>query len=306
MPPHFPPPPPRIPLVHILTGLLASFLSAAGIAWYVVKPVRRLRQALAAATAGDLNLRIGQEMGHRRDELADLGSDFDRMSAHLQALMGAQRRLLHDVSHELRSPLARLQAAIGLARQQPDRFDESMDRLEREGERMNHLVGELLTLSRLEAGETQAAELIDLSELLADLVDDARFEGAARRLVISLKTTPGLCAHADAAQLHRAIDNVLRNALRHAPSGSEISVTCMAADEQHSQIIVEDQGDGAPADLLESLFEPFVRATPQDGFGLGLAIARRAITGARGDIRAENIADGGFRIHIQLPQPPSV
>jgi len=300
-PPHRPPPPPGIPVLHIVTGLLASLLSAAAIAGYVVRPLRRLRLALATAASGDLSQRIAPAMGRRKDELAELAQAFDHMSDRLHSLMQAQRRLLHDVSHELRSPLARLQAAVGLARQQPARFEESLDRLQREGERMDRLVGELLTLARLEAGETTAPERFELGELLADLVDDASFEGASRQVAIQLERDDGLTVQADPNQLHRAIDNVLRNALRHAPNHSTITVRCRQVSPQTIRLLIEDQGEGAPPALLDQLFEPFVRAAPEAGFGLGLAIARRAILAAGGEISAENMTEGGFRVRITLP-----
>jgi signal transduction histidine kinase len=300
-PPHRRPPPPAIPVLHIATGLLASLLSAAGIAWLVVQPVRRLRQGLAAAAGGDLSARIGPAMGPRRDELAELGTAFDHMSERLQTLIQTQRRLLHDVSHELRSPLARLQAAVGLARQQPARFAESLDRIQREGEKMDCLVGELLTLARLEAGETAARERVDLGELIADLVEDARFESAARPLTITLEHSPQLLIEADPAQIQRALDNVLRNALRYAPANSTLTVRCRQVSPVSVRVVIEDEGPGAPPELLGQLFEPFVRADDNGGFGLGLAIARRAIAAAGGEISAENRAEGGFRVRITLP-----
>ena len=166
-------------MLPISIGILASLGFSALLAWYLAKPIRHLRGAFDAAAAGKLDTRIGPRMGRRRDEIADLGRDFDRMAHQLQILLGSQRRLLHDVSHELRSPLARLQAAIGLARQQPEKLDASLDRIERESGRLDELVGELLTLSRLEAGMSGAAdEEVDLVELVAGIADDARLSDA--------------------------------------------------------------------------------------------------------------------------------
>src|SRR5258705_2241975 len=165
------------PVEPITFGALASLAVAALLAWYLLKPIRSLRQAFDAAAHGDLDVRIGGNMGRRRDELADLGHDFDRMAARLKLLMDGQRRLLHDVSHELRSPLARLQAAVGLTRQQPGNVDVWMDRIERESIRMDKLIDELLTLSRVEAGmEAKREDKVDLVELVNDVVHDASFE----------------------------------------------------------------------------------------------------------------------------------
>ncbi|MBV5276490.1 HAMP domain-containing protein, partial [bacterium] len=159
------------PPMPIIAGGLASLFFAAGLAWYFSKPIRQLRAAFERAADGQLEPRLAGEMGQRRDELADLGRDFDRMVQRLKTLIDSQRSLLHDVSHELRSPLARLQAAIGLLRQQPERLDDSLARIERESERMDTLVSELLTLSRLEAGRVgQLDETVDLSAVLRHVV----------------------------------------------------------------------------------------------------------------------------------------
>src|SRR6202041_1604036 len=145
---------PKPPGQVMVGGVLASLAVAALLAWYVSKPIRCLRRALNAAAHGDLDMRIGGNVGRRRDELADLGRDFDITAARLKLLMDSQRRLLHEVSHELRSPLARLQVAVGLVRQHRNNVDAdaAIDRVERESIRMDKLVDELLTLSRLEAG----------------------------------------------------------------------------------------------------------------------------------------------------------
>ena len=169
-----PPPGPRLPLLHLLAGSLVSLVFATLLAAYIARPVRRLRQALQAGAAGQLATDIAETMGHRRDELADLCRDFDRMAHHIDQLMQGQRRLMHDVSHEMRSPLARLSAIVGLVRQQPERLDDCLNLLEHESARMDRLVSELLTLSRLESGMVAPGkDVIDLAEVLADVVGDA-------------------------------------------------------------------------------------------------------------------------------------
>lgn len=299
-----PRPPPGLlpPLPHVVIGLLASLLSAAGIAWYVARPVRQLKAAFAAAGDGNLSVRIGDALGARQDELADLGHDFDRMSDRLQHLIESQKRLLHDVSHELRSPLARLHAAIGLARQQPERFEETMTRLEREAERMNQLVGELLTLARIDAGETGVVEEIDLGELLDGLVEDARFEARARGIVVELAAGCPLRVRANPALLHRAIENIVRNALRHSPAGGTIRVETGTVDDGRCRIAILDCGPGVPDDQLEEIFTPFRRGNERgNGYGLGLAIARRIAIAAGGTIRAANRPEGGLGVMLELP-----
>ncbi|HZV63386.1 MAG TPA: histidine kinase dimerization/phospho-acceptor domain-containing protein, partial [Telluria sp.] len=176
------------PLAPMTAAILASLLFAALLAWYFSRPIRALRSAFEAASAGDLTPRFGGAGSQRGDELSDLGRDFDRMSGQLHMLMDGQRRLLHDVSHELRSPLARLQAAIGLAHQQPDKAAVSLERIERESIRMDKLVGELLTLSRLEASAAlPVREDIPIMDMIEEIAGDARFEAEQcnRSLAIS-------------------------------------------------------------------------------------------------------------------------
>uniref|UniRef100_Q47I70 histidine kinase n=1 Tax=Dechloromonas aromatica (strain RCB) TaxID=159087 RepID=Q47I70_DECAR len=298
------PPGIRFPIAPILAGLLASVLCAAGLAWYFAMPIRQLRQGFDAAANGELDVRVGPGMGQRRDELADLGRDFDRMTERLQSVVEGQKRLLHDVSHEMRSPLARLQAAVGLARQQPERMEDFLARVERESERMNRLVGELLTLSRLEAGSAGALSPVDMEELLAQLVEDARFEGAARQVVIDY--VPGKMAEvlADTELLHRAIENVVRNALRFSPPGGVVRIEAETQNDGVFHIRVLDQGPGVAEADLEAIFTPFYRgAAPRDddGYGLGLAIARRVVQVGNGTIRASNVTGAGLLVSIELP-----
>ena len=298
-------PPPPSPLLPISIGILASLGFSALLAWYLAKPIRYLRGAFDAVAAGKLETRIGPRMGWRRDEIADLGRDFDRMAGQLQILLGSQQRLLHDVSHELRSPLARLQAAIGLARQQPEKLDASLDRIERESGRLDELVGELLTLSRLEAGMSGAAdEEVDLVELVASITDDARFEAevAGRRVLFSGEGEAIVKVRAEL--LHRAFENVIRNAVKYTREGTavEVRVERWAAPDRLI-VTVADRGPGVPESDLQAIFEPFFcgGGVKTAGFGLGLAIARRAIETHGGSIRALNRPEGGLQVVIVLP-----
>lgn len=289
----------------MMAGLLASLIFAALLARYFSKPIRNLRSAFDAAAEGNLDVRAGPQMGKRRDELADLGRDFDMMSSRLQALMDAQRRLLHDVSHELRSPLARLQAAIGLARQQPDKIGATLDRIERESVRMDKLVGELLTLSRLEAGVTGALnEEINIGELLAEIVDDAQFEAHAGDRQVELVGNCDVLLLGRFELLSRAIENVVRNALKYTAAGGKVTVQA-GASAGSMKIAVLDQGPGIPESEIAAIFDPFFRgstgAASIDGHGLGLAIAQRVVAAHGGTIRAANRAGGGLCVEIVLP-----
>ena len=303
------PRPPRggLPLMPLAAGALVSLVFAALLAWYVARPIRNLRAAFEAAADGRLEQRLAPAMGRRRDELADLGRDFDRMAARLKSLMDSQRRLLHDVSHELRSPLARLQAAIGLVRQQPERIDDFVARIERESGRMDTLVSELLTLSRLEAGMAgKLDEAVDLGELLGDVVDDARFEAAARNCQVDLTGSRDVVLTGNGELLHRAIENIVRNAVKHAPPGSRVDIDVAQAD---GRVIVRvaDAGPGVAEADLQAIFAPFFRAgaakpkNSPDGHGLGLAISQRVVEAHQGTISAANRPTGGLCVTVTLP-----
>jgi two-component system, OmpR family, sensor kinase len=299
------PPPPLLPLLPLLTTLAFSLICAALLAWYFAKPIRNLKSAFDAMAQGDLKVRLGKLMGRRRDELADLGHDFDRMALRLQSLVDGQRRLFHDVSHEMRSPLARMQAAIGLARQQPQRSAETMDRIERESVRMDGLVRELLTLARLESGMSEGPrEMVLLNELLANLVDDARIEAEARGCSLSRTEQGEPRIEADSELLHRAFENILRNAIKHSPEQGEIRIDVEAIAADKVQVRISDQGSGVPESALASIFQPFYRADTAvrgDGHGLGLAIAQHVVSLHGGSIVAENLPGGGFCMRVILP-----
>jgi len=210
--------------------------------------------------------------------------------------------LLHDVSHEMRSPLARLQAVIGIARQQPERLAASMDRIELECERMDKLVGELLTLSRLEAGvDSRQGETFSARQLLEELLEDAQFEAAAQQREVRLLDGADAQLHGQPELLHRALENVVRNAIRHTAAGSSVEVEAIPRDNI-LLIAIQDQGPGVQAEELQTIFEPFYRGTTGgDGHGLGLAIARRVVEMHGGTISASNRATGGLRVEIILP-----
>ncbi|QOL52124.1 HAMP domain-containing histidine kinase [Massilia litorea] len=295
--------------IPLLASVIVSLLFAFLLAWYFSRPIRALRNAFEAAAAGDLAPRFA-DARRGGDELKDLGRDFDRMSARLRALMDGQRRLLHDVSHELRSPLARLQAAIGLAHQQPDKIATSLARIERESVRMDKLVGELLTLSRLEANpELPKAESIDMAELLDGIASDVRFEAGedGPAIHVDIEGEAQVAVRGEPDLLWRAIENVVRNAVRHGGAGGSAEIR-LRADMRFVQVEVLDRGPGiAPADL-PTIFQPFFRSNPSnnnvDGHGLGLAIAERVVHAHGGTIQARNREGGGLQVAIALPRTP--
>lgn len=293
------------PSLSILAGAIASLIFSAMLAWYFAKPIRSLRNAFDSLAQGNLDTRIGEAMGTRRDELADLGRDFDYMAAQIHSLVYAQQRLLHDVSHELRSPLARIQAAIGLAQQQPDKTQAMLERAEREAQRISDLVGELLLLSRLEAGVPDGdSHAFDIGDLLDEIVDDASFEAGQHQVSIRYHGIGETVVKGRSELLHRAIENVLRNAVQHCRTGGEVTV---AAGFQHAdgkfRLTIDDQGPGVADSDLAAIFQPFFRggAGKAGSVGLGLAIAYRAIEAHGGSIQASNRPQGGLRIDIAIP-----
>jgi two-component system OmpR family sensor kinase len=225
------------------------------------------------------------------------------MAAQLQTLVGSQRRLLHDVSHELRSPLARLEAAIGLARQDPQRLDASLERIEREATRLDELVGEVLTLARLETGSHKPLpERIDFADLVASIGEDARFEAEASGRRVSVSVPDRLFLEGNAELLHRAVENIVRNAVKYTAPGSEVAVA-LRQEGARALLEVRDRGPGIPEAELSRIFEPFYRVGGDNakGFGLGLAIAQLAVQAHRGSLRALNAPGGGLKVELSLP-----
>lgn len=303
-------------LIWLATGLLASLLFSLVLAWYLTRPLRHLRAATRSLAAGALDTRVMPHMGWRRDEITELGRDFDHMAARLQAVIGAQRRLLHDVSHELRSPLARMQVAVALAHQQPGKRAQALARIERDTARLDELVAQLLSLSRLEAGvEAAPGEYVDVTALLAMLTEDARFEAIgrnaqARNVQLVLRCARSVVVQGRGELLRQAFENVIRNALNYTAVDTTVTVECAVSDDR-LVVTVCDEGAGVEEAELESIFEPFVRTVRRaheggaegrrGGYGLGLAIARRAIEAHGGSVKAMNRPGGGLCVSLHLP-----
>ena len=302
-----------LPTVNLIIGAMlapllfsvsrAGFFSAVS-ARYLVVPIDDLRRATRQLAAGDLDSRVGAALRGRTDEFGALAADFDRMADRIGALIGTQRQLMLDLSHELRSPLARLRVALELMRDQPQAA--LLERMERDTDRMDILIGELLLLARLESPASELARAaVDLGELLSEIVDDARLEIAAQPRTLRFEDPRDVIAIAgDRELLLRALENIIRNALQHTPADADVAVD-LAREGDDALIRVTDRGAGFSADALSRLFAPFSRGDSprqQQGNGLGLAIARAAVQrhGGRLDIVARPPGTGAV-VEIRLP-----
>ena len=290
--------------------LLVTFLCL-GLAYHIASPIHSIQETARKVAQGDLKARVPASVSRRFDELAPLAKDFDSMVSRLDSLIESQKKLLNSVSHELRSPLARINLSLALLRSHftPD-SDDLFQRLDHDVEKIDLLMGQLLTLSRLEAGFSSAEkEDVDFSQLVEETAADANFEAQALGKSVSLQTTGSIILrNADPHALRSACENVIRNAVRFTRPGTDVQIVLeidRSSPETPAYLSVRDCGPGVPAASLEAIFQPFYRITGQGeeagGNGLGLAIACEAIRLHHGTIRAENIRPEGLEITIRLP-----
>ena len=285
----------------LLTSILLCYLLAA----YLTSPIRKLREATQKLADGDLKTRVAQKVGRRRDELADLARDFDDMAERIESLVTSQQRLNSDISHELRSPLARLNVALEIAKQKSTPETASLlDRIETESHRLNEMISRLLILAKLESGSELVEPVrVDLTELVRDVAEDADFEAQAKGRSVRISSDQPCTVMGSENLLRSAIENVLRNAVRYTAEGTAVDVS-LVGQNGHSVLQVSDHGGGVPEDELANLFRPFyrvgeARTRKTGGIGLGLAIAERAIKAHKGTIAARNTGDG-LMVEIRL------
>jgi two-component system OmpR family sensor kinase len=303
--------PPSLPkhLTHFPLGLTLScaLLLIVLVSWYLARrftrPLEELNEAMRTFARGELQTRIAEKLRKDDADIAQLAVIFDDMAEEIQALINRQQRLFHDVSHEIRSPLARINVALALADRDPVRVPQSLARIEKEVAEIDRLVDDLLTYARFDARASLRFEDMALDEVVREVDDAVRFEAQDRNVTLQENVPEEVRFAHNRLLLSRAFENILRNALRHAPDGSVIDVT-LTEDADGIRWICRDRGPGvAPKDLTD-MFQPFFRGETQrsgTGFGLGLAIARRAVERHRGTIRAEN-ADPGLCVTIFLPR----
>jgi two-component system sensor histidine kinase CpxA len=317
-----------IPGLGIAIAIISSGLICYLLAWSMTSPVTRLRKAAQSLAAGNLSARAGAPGGGRSDELTELMRDFDRMAERIERLVDSQSRLLKDVSHELRSPLARLSVALGLARQRatpevaPELAPEleiALNRIELEADRLNQLIQRLLTISRLESGTDGLRKTtLSLRELVEQVARDAEYETPGRGCRVTANATADAAdeflVEADPDLLRSAVENVVRNATRYSAEGTTVEVRLerqQAANGNGAEIVVRvlDSGPGVPDEALQEIFKPFYRLDDArnrqtGGAGLGLSIADRAIRLHGGQLRASNRKEGGLEVEIRIPAAP--
>lgn len=301
----------RTQFVGGAVALLLSGLVCWGLVRYLTAPLISLRGATQQLAAGDLAARTGADKSRRHDEVADLGRDFDVMASRIENLVEGQRQLLGDISHELRSPLARLRMAGALGRRQIEsgaagaEFTPAFERITRETARLDALIGQLLDLTRLENGGHGEREPVDVAALLAEIAADAQFEADSQNKRVVITRADPFCIEGERTLLSSAIENVVRNALRHTPADSSVEIA-LEKTANGAQIRVRDHGNGVPEETLERIFEPFFRVEEardrqSGGAGLGLAIVQRAISAHGGSVRARNLEAGGLEVELELP-----
>ncbi len=288
---------------------LLLFTVAGGIFCYLViryltKPLNNLAQAAASIAEGRLETRVDPLLKERRDEIADLARNFDRMAERIEALITGQRRLLGDVSHELRSPLSRLIVALGLVKQGPlEEAAENLERIGLEARRLDTLIGQLLALTRIDSGVDRGSPApFDLTNLVQEVASDGDFEARARNRSVAIKQADACTLTGFEEVLRSAVENVVRNAIRHTAEGTAVEVSLQTGNSR-ALIRVRDYGPGVPESMLSEIFLPFRRVANgnSEGAGLGLAIAERAVNVHRGIIRALNAPSGGLMVEIDLP-----
>ncbi len=301
----------RALVLRFVAALSASGLVCLLMVRYLTSPIRKLQAAVRKFARGDLSVRVASKIGSRQDEIADLGRDFDSMAARIETLMHAHERLLRDVAHELRSPLTRLNVALEIALKHSDaQMTAFLGRISVEAQQLSRLITQVLALSRLENIEVELhLEPVCLEKLIERIVKDANFEGQPQEFSVAFQLEQGITLMADGRLMHSAIENVVRNALRFTPPGSQVEIDqAVHTLEGISTAVVSiaDHGPGVPQEALKDLFNPFFRVPDKQGrtsggAGIGLAIAFHAVSLHRGVIHAMNRPNGGLCIEIRLP-----
>jgi len=303
--------------LRLLVVLLVGGIFCYSLARYLTKPILNLRTTTNELAEGNLGARVATNLTKRHDEIGQLGRDFNGMAQRLESMVKAQQRLLGDISHELRSPLARLGVALGLARQRAGApATASLDRIERESDNLNEMISQLLTLTRLESGtDGRKRSDVDLDNLVREVAEDADFEARSLNRSVQVVSSDKCSINGVEELLRSAVENVVRNAVRFTPEGTAVEVALRkqnGAGDNFAIISVRDRGSGVPEESLETIFRPFYRTEDArdrqsgGGTGLGLAITERAVRMHGGTVEASNAPGGGLSIEMKLLLPERV
>jgi signal transduction histidine kinase len=314
--PPSPPPPPELHTPGLLAVRFAVLLTVSGLicfllAKYLTSPILALGRTVRQFAAGNLSARSGSRLEHRNDEVARLAADFDGMAERIESLLTSQRLLLRDISHELRSPLARLNVALELCRRRTGTdLEKNLERIDRESCKLNDLIDQLLTINRTESVASRAETMdIDLNRLVREIAEDADYEAKSIDRGVTVTSEEGIRVRGDEPLLRRAIENVIRNAVHYTKAKSTVGVSLNRTNVDGKPYVllrINDRGRGVPEEALPHLFEPFYRVEigrerETGGAGLGLAITESAVRFHNGSIRAENRPDGGLMVEMTLP-----
>ena len=295
----------RFSVAILIGGFICYLLSL-----YLLRPIRILQRAAKKLGQGEFQTRVAALLGHRKDEIGELAHDFDEMAARLESLVLSKQQLLQDISHELRSPLARLSVALEIARDKSPAVEKELTRIAYETDKLNELIRQILSLASLDASQNEIIfENIDIVELVQSIVSDAHYEIQHQITPIHLITPKACEAEVCYPLLRSAIENIIRNALRYTPEDHPIQIIILPK-ENEIQISIEDSGPGIPEEKLSQVFDPFFRVDDSrtqrtGGFGLGLAIAKRAMLLHKGHIYAKNLPQGGLSVVLTFPKKQS-
>jgi len=299
----------RLLVVLVIGGIFCYWLAR-----YLTQPLLKLRTTTNELAGGNLGARVSRKLAKRQDEVGELGCDFNSMAERLESMVKAQQRLLGDISHELRSPLARLGVALGLARQRSGaEANGALDRIERESDNLNEMISQLLTLTRLESGtDGRKRTNVDLAALVREVADDADFEARSVNRAVQVVSSDNCSIKGVEELLRSAVENVVRNAVRYTPEGTAVEVA-LSRQNGNAVISVRDRGHGVAEESLEKIFQPFYRTEDArdrqsgGGTGLGLAITERAVRMHGGSVQAVNAVDGGLSVEMRLnlSSPPA-
>lgn len=294
------------PWVISLLSLLGLLVSSAILAYWLMGPLLKLQKITRSFGQGDMTARVDSRLVRRNDAIGNLAREFNEMAGRIETLLSSKERLLRDVSHELRTPLARIEVALTIAedKQGQEAQQNYLDRIRNELHELDELIGQVLTLSRLEAASMQK-EQMDLQSWLSDIVEDVQFESQLKGITITKTGSSPKALHGDPVQLRHSVENVLRNACFYSGEGSTVQVEVSEVDRR-AIISIKDNGPGVADEMLEKIFHAFFRSSSaresnSGGFGVGLTIAKRIIQAHNGEIQAFNRPEGGLEVKFCLP-----